>query len=207
MFSFNLLCRPPDGSMVRSSPNDATEVPAARYRLPMAHVVHGGNDHVECPGESCRSCTALAIGDCVALGCCPFAVVNMLALALVKAPWVASRRFLASLRRRRASLRRRRRLAEVGEAEEKMREEVMVGEAGRSSGEWREDEGRLPPGIIETEDGVWLELYQVGNWGFGRVSFSGIQREWELRRRSGGGGGAGGGSAPAAAIGTVEEFN
>ncbi|XP_074591973.1 uncharacterized protein LOC141847753 [Curcuma longa] len=182
---------PPDALMARSSPNAGTEAPA-RYRLPMADVVQVGNDHVECPGESCRSCTALAIGDCVALGCCPFAVVNVLALALVKAPWVASRRCLASLRRRR----------------EKMREAVMVGEAGRSSGEWRQDEGGSPPGLMETEDGVWLELYQVGDWGFGRVSFSGIQREWCLRRRSGGaGGGVGRGSAPAATFGTVEEFN
>ncbi|XP_042445008.1 uncharacterized protein LOC122029933 isoform X1 [Zingiber officinale] len=193
--------RPPDGLMVRSSPDAGTEAPA-RYRLPMADVVHGGNDHVECPGESCCSCTALAIGDCVALGCCPFAVVNVLALTLVKLPWVASRRCLASLRRRRASMRRRR-VADVGGAEEKMREAAMVRAAGRSSGEWREDEGGTPPGLMETEDGVWLELYQVGNWGFGRVSFSGIQREWCLRPRSGGGGG----SAPAATFGTVEEFN
>jgi hypothetical protein len=49
-------------------------------------------DVVEAPtttGRRCRSCAAVAIADCVALGCCPCAVVSLLALALVKAPAAA----------------------------------------------------------------------------------------------------------------------
>ncbi|RRT44741.1 hypothetical protein B296_00047196 [Ensete ventricosum] len=144
-------------------------------------------DHIECTGASCRSCTAVLVADCIALGCCPCAVVNMLALTLVKVPWVVSRRCLAMLKRKGGSLRRRRVRDEGGEVE-KMTEVVVVvkGREGRNLEkiqEWEEEGGIW--GTREGENGrggprfeadkVWMELYQIGHWGFGRLSFSGTQ--------------------------------
>ncbi|WOK91549.1 pentatricopeptide repeat-containing protein [Canna indica] len=173
----------PDRLMERSNSIGAP----VRYHLPASNEV---GDHVSCSGESCRSCTAVTIAGCIALSCCPCAVVSMLALTLVKLPWVVSRRCLMSLRRRGASLRRR--VAHVGDADHKVRDMVVVGREGRSSdmkrNKWNEQQrhGSLPS-RIEADDRVWMELYHVGNWGFGRVSFSGIQREWRLGKSNVGG--------------------
>lgn len=59
-----------------------------------ATVDDGGGDLIECSGKYCRSCTAGLIADCVALCCCPCAVLHCFALAFVKAPWVVGRRCL-----------------------------------------------------------------------------------------------------------------
>ncbi|CAL9187101.1 unnamed protein product [Musa hybrid cultivar] len=147
------------------------------------------SDHVECSGNSCRSCTAVLVANCIALGCCPCAVVNMLTLTLVKVPWMVSRRWWQSLRRTGAS--QRRRVADAatvgreGTSSEmkrnyKWNEEGAVGERKGHSGR-----GSLPSSL-GANDGVWEELYRVGNWGFGRVSFSGTQREWHSGKNTSG---------------------
>ncbi|XP_065009044.1 uncharacterized protein LOC135639174 [Musa acuminata AAA Group] len=147
------------------------------------------SDDVECSGNSCRSCTAVLVANCIALGCCPCAVVNMLTLTLVKVPWMVSRRWWQSLKRRGAS--QRRRVADVatvgreGTSSEtkrnyKWNEEGVVGERKGHSGR-----GSLPSSL-GANDGVWEELYRVGNWGFGRVSFSGTQREWHSGKNTSG---------------------
>src|SRR5688572_27896661 len=49
-------------------------------------------DPIKCSGKSCRSCSGRLIADCVAVCCCPCAVVNILALAFLKIPWIVGRK-------------------------------------------------------------------------------------------------------------------
>ncbi|KAF8726734.1 hypothetical protein HU200_019204 [Digitaria exilis] len=151
-------------------------------------------------GWRCRSCAAVAIADCVALGCCPCAVVSLLGLALVKAPLVVGRRCVGRLRRRRRRflLHKKKRVRDVAAAAAattttikattacvldkgaKAEKTPPPGEAARTAADApREDtvaaseQAPAPPGQGEVEL-AWLdEMYRVGYWGFGRVSFSG----------------------------------
>ncbi|KAL6507314.1 hypothetical protein OROGR_023509 [Orobanche gracilis] len=131
-----------------------------------------------CTGRSCRSFTAGAIADCVAVCCCPCAVVNLLSLAFVKLPWAVARKFLGGRRKRN----RRRRLEEKRKCSE--------GGGGGIPGSGKAEEGTTSVSVL-TEDmtgGVlndpfsaeimgegdfWMEV-GVGQLCFGRVSFSGI---------------------------------
>lgn len=138
------------------------------YRFAAGEEEGAAAEQVECS----PSCTAVVVADCVALGCCPCAVAAALVwLALVKAPWAASRRCMRMLRR---SLRRRR----VGdddrnnEAAKKKASPRGVEEAAARS-DWEEVVEGM--GSRFEPDRVWLELYQIGQWGFGRLSFSGLQ--------------------------------
>lgn len=125
---------------------------------------------IKCSGKSCRSCTAGIIADCVAVCCCPCAVVNLLTLAFVKVPYMMGRKCL-------------------GKRKKKKKREMVL-EREREGIFWREKEMGVEIGIgeelgLEKEENnysarfeaekVWLELYQVGHLGFGRVSFTGIQ--------------------------------
>ncbi|WOL14473.1 hypothetical protein Cni_G23253 [Canna indica] len=137
-----------------------------------------GGDRFECTGATCRSCTAVVVADCIAIGCCPCAVVNMLALTLVKVPWVVARRCLGTAKRKLGRpFRRRRRVVlrngGVGGVE-------MMSKAERVEMMKRDDEVRGILGMRagEMNDKVWMEFYQIGQWGFGRLSLSGM-KAWE----------------------------
>ncbi|GLT33235.1 hypothetical protein SLA2020_078390 [Shorea laevis] len=129
----------------------------------------GGGDSIECSGKYCRSCSAGLIADCVALCCCPCAVVNLLTLALIKVPWKMGRRCLGLGKKKRKKL----------ETKGKCRrsEEFPMGDINGNSKREGVEEGILE--ILSGLDGeeemyeaekVWLELYEVGELGFGRVS-------------------------------------
>ncbi|OWM71535.1 hypothetical protein CDL15_Pgr005722 [Punica granatum] len=146
----------------------------------------GGDDPttVKCTGKHCRSCTGAVIADCVALCCCPCAVVNLLTLAFIKVPWMVGRRCLRRLSKKRLKKRRerlemttkcrcQRSCSDCGvdSLSEGMIEftigfglEEMIGRRSFGSGSW-----------FEADKGGWLELYPVGHLSFGRVSFTGIQ--------------------------------
>ncbi|KAH9611619.1 hypothetical protein KSS87_020865, partial [Heliosperma pusillum] len=49
-------------------------------------------DTIDCSGEHCQSCAVSLMADCVAVCCCPLALVSLLALAFVKVPYLAGRR-------------------------------------------------------------------------------------------------------------------
>ncbi|TVU20277.1 hypothetical protein EJB05_36480, partial [Eragrostis curvula] len=140
----------------------------------------------------CRSCAAVAIADCVALGCCPCAVVSLLGLALVKAPLVVGRRCVGRLRRRRRLLLHNKRVRDVAAASASAPAATRIhGEKGGVKAEVvTAGAGNAPPGSAAAAASVavasplgapgteaelaWLEeMYRVGHWGFGRVSFSG----------------------------------
>ncbi|KAK4426148.1 hypothetical protein Salat_1383300 [Sesamum alatum] len=132
-------------------------------------------DPVACTGKSCQSCTAGVIADCVAVCCCPCAVVSILALAFVKLPWAVARRCLGRRRKKRMLAERRKRgggdrdgISEKGRVEEGM-SEIVLSCRGRGEEEVNDDFSAE----FKAEE-VWLELYEVGHLGFGRVSFTGI---------------------------------
>ncbi|XP_042501031.1 uncharacterized protein LOC122078900 isoform X2 [Macadamia integrifolia] len=154
------------------------------------HLVDdGAGDLIKCSGKYCRSCTASFMADCVAICCCPCAVVSFLALAFVKLPWMIGRRCLGLEKKKgHESERKERRKGKerdvVIERNGNLRKESAVEE--------RTCQYQSPCGILVEDDeaeqkenfragiedeSVWMELYQLGHLGFGRVSFSGIHGE------------------------------
>lgn len=124
---------------------------------------------VECSGRRCKSCSANAVGDCVALCCCPCSLVSILFLAFLKVPWVLGRGFLRRKRKNKKAAvddqnqsqsqsQNRKNLFDEWE-----KEVSRIGMEGSSGGNWVAG--------YEAER-VWLELYQAGQAGFGRVSFT-----------------------------------
>ncbi|XP_010550136.1 PREDICTED: uncharacterized protein LOC104821080 [Tarenaya hassleriana] len=154
----------------------------AHWRSSGAEENHQSDDGdgVKCSGKKCRSAAAAAIADCVALCCCPCAVVNLLTLAFVKVPWMIGRRCLGGgrvgRRRRRRGEDGFRRATAEGEDDHSFvveRDGSLTKEEDKTASFGAEDEDRISA-RVEAER-VWLELYQIGHLGFGRVSFTGIQ--------------------------------
>ncbi|XP_057447443.1 uncharacterized protein LOC130739214 isoform X1 [Lotus japonicus] len=143
-----------------------------------ATVDDGGEDLIECSGKFCRSCTAGMVADCVALCCCPCAVVHCFSLAFVKAPWVVGRRCLGLGKKNKNKNKGKRKCKKghhhggnVGDdvvLERDSREGVSTSSVSSSFGV----ENVTVNAAFEAEK-VWLELYQIGHLDFGRVSFSG----------------------------------
>ncbi|KAK2973303.1 hypothetical protein RJ640_027946 [Escallonia rubra] len=163
-------------SRVPRKDRDPRAGPAKKSHRCPAEDDGGGGDPIKCSGRSCRSCTAVVIADCVAVCCCPCAVVNILALAFLKLPWTVGRRCLGLGRKKGRRLERGRRcegelegdkdgISGKGGVEEGTPEVVGLGDEGQRE---------CYSARFEAEK-VWLELYQVGHLGFGRVSFTGIQ--------------------------------
>lgn len=127
-------------------------------------------DLIECSGKRCRSCTGGLVADCVALCCCPCAVVSFFTLAFFKAPWMMGRRCLGLGKKKKEK--KRKCEGEIDGNSRNGRVEVEISEFGIGFEDGEEKEGNLSA-RFEAER-VWLELYQLGHLGFGRVSFSGI---------------------------------
>ncbi|GJN15259.1 hypothetical protein PR202_gb02155 [Eleusine coracana subsp. coracana] len=162
---------------------------AARRRRCLDVDVEAPTTTTAAARRRCRSCAAFAIADCVALGCCPCAVVSLLGLALVKAPLVVGRRCVGRLRRRRRLLLLDKRVRDVAAANvpatARVHDEEKKNKAlapGPTAPHWAVTASvavaggpttTTGPGTTEAEL-AWLEeMYRVGHWGFGRVSFSG----------------------------------
>ncbi|TVU35651.1 hypothetical protein EJB05_17552, partial [Eragrostis curvula] len=136
-------------------------------------------DQADCTAQSCRSCVAVTLADAIALGCCPCAVVSLLGLAFVKAPLAVARRCLRRLRRRRGELRHKKRVRDMDPAgaaakcrrrglpdADAWKGEVVVLEDAAARRASSSSSGRLDA------EKVWMEMYRVGQWGFGRLSVS-----------------------------------
>jgi hypothetical protein len=130
----------------------------------------------------------------VTLGCCPCSVVSLLGLALVKAPLVVGRRCVGRLRRRRHFLLQKKRVRDVAAASAAAAATMTTitsaarhcdkgakagtppppGAGGTAAADAPSAATAPPPGQAEAAELAWLdEMYRVGHWGFGRVSFSG----------------------------------
>lgn len=171
-----------------------------------SHLSHGADDEAppggKCSRKRCRSWAAAAIADCVALCCCPCAVVNLLTLAFVKVPWMIGRKCIGrggrSKKRRKKTNREERfhhhhrRSSETvkgvsggccGGGDEEFdghrfvveRDGSLTKEEEEKTASFKGDDETRISARVEAER-VWLELYQIGHLGFGRVSFTGIHQ-------------------------------
>ena len=154
-------------------------------------------DQAGCTAQTCRSCVAVTLADAIALGCCPCAVVSLLGLAFVKAPLAVARRCLRRLRRRHGELRHKKRVRDMDPAAKPKCRAAAAAGGGRGHGHGAlevldadaaakggrgldlEADARGEAAARASSSGrldaekVWMEMYRVGHWGFGRVSFSG----------------------------------
>jgi hypothetical protein len=117
-------------------------------------------------------------------------VVSCFTLALVKAPYVAGRRWIRVAKTRRRKTKRVRNLDDQLDHEERpgggqcdgteRASKEYWGELGRAAAPvwWGSTndasvavarEGRMRVSVTEK---AWIEMYEVGQWGFGRLSFS-----------------------------------
>ncbi|KAI3981177.1 hypothetical protein MKX01_016312 [Papaver californicum] len=145
--------------------------------------------NIECSGQTCKSCTATVVADCVAICCCPCAVVNFLTLTLVKVPFTMGRRCLRLMKKKR--LKEKKKETRKGGKGNKdppppPPHGVIIDRVEKGGMELVSIERNIEIPIgnnnvngehfcarVEAER-VWLEFYQVGHLGFGRVSFTGI---------------------------------
>ncbi|MCD9558786.1 hypothetical protein HAX54_016404 [Datura stramonium] len=78
-----------------STPSRNGVITAAKNHRHVAAVDDDDDgDTIECTGKSCKSCTGGVVADCVALCCCPCALIDILALAFFKIPWMMGRKYL-----------------------------------------------------------------------------------------------------------------
>lgn len=142
-------------------------------------------DQADCTARSCRSCVGVTLADAIALGCCPCAVVSLLGLAFVKAPLAVARRCLRRLRRRRGEMRHKKRVGDDTDPAKcrRRRDDADAWKGGEGGwleaaegarcggGVARRSSSCASSGRLDAEK-VWMEMYRVGQWGFGRLSVS-----------------------------------
>ena len=143
------------------------------------YAIDEGGDVIECSSKHCQSCTAGLVADCVALCCCPCALVNLITLAFIKVPWMIGKNCLRGIKRKKLKLeiKRKGKKNSDGEGNTVRRErdcnlrKRMVAEGileiATGFGEEKEMAARFGEA-----DRLWLELSQSGHLGFGRVSFT-----------------------------------
>ncbi|KAJ0535777.1 hypothetical protein HanPI659440_Chr00c08g0719771 [Helianthus annuus] len=155
------------------SPRNATAAAAGVTRRRKhghpVEVTGTGDQEVGCSGKSCRSCTAAVIADCVAVCCCPCAVVNIFTLTFFKLPWMMGRKCLGLGNKKKKKLKHNEK--EKGQSVMSRKDEGLETKSeSLVAEEEKEEEGAR----FEAEK-VWLELYKVDQLGFGRVSFTGTE--------------------------------
>ncbi|KAJ4912046.1 Uncharacterized protein Rs2_06667 [Raphanus sativus] len=191
--------------------NDVVDEDNRRQQRHYNHHTHGDED--KCSGKRCRSWAAGAIADCLALCCCPCAIINFLTLTFVKVPWMIGRRCLGGRRKKKNKrrLHERQRSGKINGEDgfqhhsnhqcqfETAEEDEKCGGGGDEDDDndhrfvverdgsltKEEEEEKKTTSVSGSEESrtsakveaerVWLELYQIGHLGFGRVSFTEIQ--------------------------------
>ncbi|XP_060193527.1 uncharacterized protein LOC132622875 [Lycium barbarum] len=79
----------------KSTPSRTATITAVKNHRHVAAVDDDDDgDPIECTGKSCKSCTGGVVADCVALCCCPCAVIDILALTFLKIPYMMGRKYL-----------------------------------------------------------------------------------------------------------------
>jgi hypothetical protein len=82
---------------------------------------------------------------------------------------MVAKRCLAILKKRRCFSQKRKRVSDMGEKEIVVEKRVSWEEKCES---WGEIENYEMVGFGDESEKIWEEFYQIGQWGFGRVSFS-----------------------------------
>nr|GMC67214.1 uncharacterized protein LOC109180278 [Ipomoea batatas] len=160
------------------SRNNATHRPRRRAADGGDNDDGTGDRRIKCTGKSCKACTAGVIADCVAVCCCPCAVVDCLVLALFKVPWKVGRRCLQMRKKKKRGGGSGRRQLDNGGSDDGISRTGMVEEGALeiALSEFGNGEEELKDSFsarFDAEEEVWLELYQVGHLGFGRVPHQG----------------------------------
>ncbi|XP_071708317.1 uncharacterized protein [Rutidosis leptorrhynchoides] len=154
------------GREIQSYPSEPTTGITKRSRRNPVEDAGG----VECSGKSCQSCTARVIADCVAVCCCPCAVVNFFTLTFLKLPWMIGRKCLSNLSKKKKLK------IEKGKTVIPRKDQGENGDLGKVTAIVEDEQmGSNKYSARFEAERVWLELYRVDNLGFGRVSFNGIQ--------------------------------
>ncbi|KAI3784724.1 hypothetical protein L1987_43829 [Smallanthus sonchifolius] len=135
-------------------------------------VPGSGDPEVGCSGKSCRSCTVGVIADCVAVCCCPCAVVNIFTLTFFKLPWMIGRKCLGLGNKRKKKIKNDEKEKDLSAISRKDEGLETKSETLRAL---EEEEVKDEYGARFEAEKVWLELSKVDQLGFGRVSFTGIQ--------------------------------
>lgn len=138
-----------------------------------------GGEALECTGQSCQSCTGSLVADCVALCCCPCAVVSLLLLAFVKVPWMIGARWWGKVKGK--AKKRKGKVDVAMEARNGVGNEEWEAESSWDAMELvaqvqkikREMGNRLSD--CRQAEKMLVELLEVSHLGFGRLSFTGIQ--------------------------------
>ncbi|CAA3005926.1 uncharacterized protein LOC111400131 [Olea europaea var. sylvestris] len=154
------------------SPGSSRNEAMRRNRLTV--VDDDGEDKITCTGKSCQSCTAGVIADCVAVCCCPCAVVNLLVLAFITVPWMVGRKCFGMAKRN------RRLKAKKTECERNYSD--SFGDTFGISGKGQVTGGTVLEIVSPVEElpdsfSVGFEAEEIFHLGFGRVSFTGIPSE------------------------------
>lgn len=160
----------------KNRPQEATRncAPARNYHR-HAMEADAAGDSIKCTGKSCQSCTGGLIADCVAICCCPCAVVNILAFAFLKVPWTIGKRALKLGKKKlRMNSKRSTHLDLEGDSCGSRVVGMGLEKQGTSEFEAEELKKSFSARFEKEDEELWFELYQVGHLGFGRVSFTGI---------------------------------
>ncbi|KAK4346297.1 hypothetical protein RND71_032636 [Anisodus tanguticus] len=171
-----------------STPSRTATITAVKNHRHVAAIDDDDGDPIECTGKSCKSCTGGVVADCVALCCCPCAVIDILALTFLKIPYMMGRKYLGKGKKKLSSKKSQKK-KEIMEKSYSYRDCVtyeLDSIDGRISTRSVKDERTKLGIVIGEEDNnvisasfdveqVWLELYeQGGHLGFGRVSVTDI---------------------------------
>ncbi|XP_026460964.1 uncharacterized protein LOC113362239 [Papaver somniferum] len=156
--------------------------------------------NIECSGQTCKSCSATVVADFVAICCCPCAVLNFLTLTLVKVPFTMGRKGLRLIKKKCVLKEKKKQKGGKGNKGSLPPPHGViidgVEKCSRGGMELVSVEGNIEIPIgnnnvngehfcarVEAER-VWLEFYQVGHLGFGRVSFTGIPANNNINNKS-----------------------
>ncbi|CAN6483735.1 unnamed protein product [Victoria cruziana] len=156
------------------------ELGASRSRSQSEADNEGYDRAMRCSCKSFQSCSANLLADCIALCCCPCAILNMLVLTFVRVPWNVGKKSMKYLKRKAlVSGKRRKNVGSTREGKENVLLTVANAPALLSTaqpvlmtGLFGEDGDGLS--AFQEAEKMWAELHQVGYLGFGRVSFQGF---------------------------------
>ncbi|KAM3286695.1 hypothetical protein P3S67_025494 [Capsicum chacoense] len=150
------------------------------------------DDPIECTGKFCMSCTAGVVADCVALCCCPCAVIDILALAFLKMPWTMVRKCFGKGKKMGKKKKEKERsysyrdcvTYDLDSIDGRISTRSVIDEDIIITANEKEslgiviaeqDKNNITSNKFDNAEEFWLDLYeQVGHLGFGRVSYTGI---------------------------------
>lgn len=129
----------------------------------------GGGEKIKCSTKHCGSCCGGYVADCVAVCCCPCAVLHCCAMAIVKGPSLVGRKCLGLGKKN-----KNKNTKKKGCEDDVV---VVVVERNKNNNIERVQRAVREMDNITVNAGfdaekVWKELYQIGHMDFGRVSSS-----------------------------------